>query len=54
MVMADNDNGDGGQQQRWTMTALEIGWQTTRGKEESRQQTTMASEPARQAESVIK
>jgi hypothetical protein len=46
MVMADDDNGNGGRQQQRTTTAREIGWRTTRGKEESGQQTTTALEPA--------
>ncbi len=45
---ADNDNGDGGGRQRQTMTACKIRRQTTRGKEESGQQTTAALEPAGQ------
>jgi hypothetical protein len=50
---ADDDNGDGGPRQQQTTTvatttACKIGWQTTRGKEDSRQQTKTALEPAGQ------
>jgi hypothetical protein len=39
-AMADKHSG--GQQRQRTMTPCKIGWQTTRGKEESRRQTTTA------------
>jgi hypothetical protein len=51
--MADSDSG-GQQRQRITM-ARKIEWQTTRGKEEGGQQTTMAlGQPGRECETKIK
>jgi hypothetical protein len=54
------DDHSGGRQRRRTMTALEIGWRTTRGKEESGQQTGKAldkrliSLPGRECEKIKK
>jgi hypothetical protein len=42
MMMATVDNNSGGRQRRLTTKACKIGWQITRGKEESRRQTTTA------------
>jgi hypothetical protein len=50
----DDNNGDGGWQQRRMTRALEIGRRTMRGKEESGRRTTKASELVRRAESMIK
>jgi hypothetical protein len=54
-MMAMVDANSGGRQEQQMMTAHEIKQLTTRGKEESRQQTTMAlGQPGRECETKIK